>query len=115
MLIPTYFSIFLEKSCKERHAGVQPKGFFDDSLKVFHLIQVHHCGRAVRTFKNLLLLFICLVLEIVSSYISELMHFWFSVSFHKVHSMIFKALNKDNVQIQAEGGGIGQTKFVVGI
>jgi len=80
------------------HAGVNPKRFFDDSLKVFHIIQVHHRGRAVRTFKNVLLFFICLVLEIVSSYISVFRAFLVPVSFQKFHSLNFKTLCGHKIQ-----------------
>ena len=80
------------------HAGVDPKRFFDDSLKVFHLIQVHHCGRAVRTFKNLLLFFICLVLERLSSYIRVFRAFLVSISFQIIHSIIFKTLRSQRRQ-----------------
>ena len=80
------------------HAGVQPKRFFDDSVKVFHLVQVHHCGRAVRTFKNVLQFFICLVLERVSSYISVFRAFLVSVSFQKVRSIHFKTLHGHKIQ-----------------
>jgi hypothetical protein len=62
-LIPTYFDIFFETSWHDWHAGVESERFFDDSLQVFHLVQVLKCGRAVRTLKNFLQFFIRLVLE----------------------------------------------------
>jgi hypothetical protein len=104
ILIPTYFNVFLEKSWKVWHAGVQPKRFFDNSFKVFHLIQVRHCGRAVRTFKNLLLFFICLILERVSSYISVFRAFLVSVSLHKVRSINFKTLHGRKRQFTVSSG-----------
>ena len=62
-LIPTYVDVLLKKSRNNWNAWVEPERFFDDSLQVFHLVQVLKRWTPVRTFKYPLQLFICLVLE----------------------------------------------------
>ena len=62
-LIPTYIDVFLQISWNNWHTRVESERFFDDFLKVFHLVQVLKCGRTVRTLKYPLQLFICLILE----------------------------------------------------
>jgi hypothetical protein len=61
----TYFNILLKNSANKWYTGIQSQSLFDDSLKVLHVIQVLHSGRAVRPLENALLFLISFFLEIL--------------------------------------------------